>query len=183
MPIRYGYEMSIECASPTAFVCQLDVHPSHLAARRAESPFATEPKVELRLYSDVFGNGCRRFTAPAGPFTFSNAGVVETPDAPDPVAYDAEEVPVPLLPDETLVYLVGSRYVETDKLSQAAWDLFGATPPGWARVQAICDFVHGTSDLRLSVRALDPHRVRGLQRTASASAAISRISPSPSAAA
>ena len=143
MLIRYGYEMSIECPAPAAFVCQLDLHPSQLPAVRAEAPFSTAPQVGSRLYSDVFGNVCRRFTAPAGSFTFSNSGVVETPDAPDPVALDAAEVPVPMLPDETLVYLVGSRYIETDKLSQAAWDLFGATKPGWSRVQAICDFVHG----------------------------------------
>jgi transglutaminase-like putative cysteine protease len=36
-----------------------------------------------------------------------------------------------------------SRYCETDKLTDIAWSLFGNTPQGWARVQAICDFVHG----------------------------------------
>ena len=46
------------------------------------------------------------------------------------------------LPEETLVFLLGSRYCETDRLSEIAWSLFGSTPPGWARVQAICDFVH-----------------------------------------
>ena len=109
MLIRYGYEMSIECAAAGRLRLSARLHPSQLAARSAESPFATAPKVESRLYSDVFGNVCRRFTAPAGSFTFSNSGVVETPDAPDPVALDAAEVPVPMLPDETLVYLVGSR--------------------------------------------------------------------------
>ena len=142
MLIRYGYEMTIECAAPVPVVCQLDLHPSQTPAVRAERPFASDPHVESRLYYDVFDNRCRRFVAPAGALTFSNAGVVETPDAPDPVVPQAEEVPVAALPDETLLYLVGSRYVETDKLSQAAWDLFGATPRGWPRVQAICDFVH-----------------------------------------
>jgi len=49
---------------------------------------------------------------------------------------------VPDLPDDALVFLLGSRYCETDLLSEAAWKLFGSTPTGWARVQAICDFVH-----------------------------------------
>jgi transglutaminase-like putative cysteine protease len=40
------------------------------------------------------------------------------------------------------VYLPGSRYCETDRLSQVAWELVGHSPPGWALVQAICDFVH-----------------------------------------
>jgi hypothetical protein len=46
------------------------------------------------------------------------------------------------LPAETLVFLLGSRYCETDRLSEPAWNLFEKSPPGWARVQAICDFVH-----------------------------------------
>jgi transglutaminase-like putative cysteine protease len=142
MFIRYGYEMTVECAAPTAFVCQLDVHPAQASAVRVETPFATSPLVDSWLYVDVFANRCRRFTAPVGQLTFSHSGVVETSDAPDPVAREAQEAPVPLLPDDTLVYLVGSRYVETDKLSQIAWNLFGMVKPGWSRVQAICDFVH-----------------------------------------
>jgi transglutaminase-like putative cysteine protease len=42
----------------------------------------------------------------------------------------------------TLVFLLGSRYCDTEKFSQTAWSLFGQTPSGWGRVQAICDFVH-----------------------------------------
>ncbi|HSK40179.1 MAG TPA: transglutaminase family protein [Arenibaculum sp.] len=61
---------------------------------------------------------------------------------PDPVVPSARQIPVQDLPSETLLFLLGSRYCETDRLSQAAWDLFGKTPEGWARVQAICDFVH-----------------------------------------
>ena len=41
-----------------------------------------------------------------------------------------------------IVFLLGSRYCETDALSDIAWKLFGNTPLGWARVQAICDYVH-----------------------------------------
>ena len=110
MRIRYGYEMTVECPAPTAFVCQLDVHPSELSAIRAETPFAASPWVDSWVYTDAFGNRCRRFTAPGGRLTFSNGGVVETSDSPDPVVYDAFETPVTHLPDDTLVYLVGSRY-------------------------------------------------------------------------
>ena len=46
------------------------------------------------------------------------------------------------MPDETLVFLLGSRYCETDRLSAEAWKRFGAITPGSARVQAICNFVH-----------------------------------------
>ena len=45
-------------------------------------------------------------------------------------------------PDDVYVFLLGSRYCETDRLSQLAWSLFDKAPRGWARVQAICDYVH-----------------------------------------
>ena len=143
MLIRYGYDMTFGCAAPTPMVCQLDLHPSCTPWVRAETPFKATPHVESWLYSDVFGNRCRRFNAPAGEIAISNSGVVEVSDLPDPVVLDAAEIPVADLPDDTLLYLVGSRYVETDKLSQIAWDHFGHTASGWARVQAICDFVNG----------------------------------------
>ncbi len=142
MLIRYGYAMTFVCSVPTPMVCQLDVHPSSAVAVRAETPFAARPHVESWLYADVFGNRCRRFNAPAGDLTISNFGVIEVSGLPDPVIPDAAEIPVADLPDDTLLYLLGSRYVETDKLSQIAWDLFGHATPGWPRVQAICDFVN-----------------------------------------
>ena len=69
-------------------------------------------------------------------------GVIQDDGRPDVMTADAPETPVPELPDDVLVYLLGSRYCETDKLSQIAWNLFGQTRPGWSRVQAICDFTH-----------------------------------------
>jgi transglutaminase-like putative cysteine protease len=143
MLIRYGYEMTFTCRAPTSMVSQLDVHPSCVPAVRAETPFASRPHVASWLYADVFGNRCRRFNAPSCDLSIANAGVIEVSGLPDPVTVDAAEIPVADLPDDALLYLVGSRYVETDKLSQIAWDHFGHTTAGWPRVQAICDFVNG----------------------------------------
>ena len=69
-------------------------------------------------------------------------GAARDSGVPDLVAPWAQQVPVPFLPESTLVYLLGSRYCETDLLSEIAWARFGQGPTGWARVQAICDFVH-----------------------------------------
>jgi transglutaminase-like putative cysteine protease len=134
--------MTFVCPKPTPMICQLDVHPSLVVAIRREDPFTGNPAVTSKLYSDLFGNRCRRFVAPTGRFTITTGGVIEDTGLPDPIAPDAAEIAVADLPDETLLYLVGSRYCETDRLSQIAWDLFGALPPGWSRVQAICDYVH-----------------------------------------
>ena len=142
MKIAYGYEIGLSCAAQTPVICQLDLHPSLAPAVREDSPFGARPFVFSRLYRDSFGNTCRRFVAPAGDLLIRAGGVVEVSGEPDRQPLDAEEIPVPNLPDNTLVYLQGSRYVETDLLSQIAWDLFGRTTPGWRRVQTICDFVN-----------------------------------------
>ena len=68
--------------------------------------------------------------------------LVRDSGVPDPVVPDAEQHPVADLPDDVLVFLLGSRYCDTDRLSDTAWSLFGNAPLGWARVQAICDYVH-----------------------------------------
>jgi transglutaminase-like putative cysteine protease len=102
----------------------------------------TEPSLPLRGYRDGFGNWCTRLVAPAGKLRISADTVVNDSGALDPVAPAAEQLPVEALPEEVLVFLLGSRYCETDLLSDTAWKLFGDGPTGWARVQAVCNFVH-----------------------------------------
>ena len=154
MLIRYGYEMTFTCDALTS-----NGQPARRTSLQrprgasGETPFAARPHVASWLYADVFGNRCRRFNAPSGDLTISNAGVIEVNGLPDPVTVDAAEIPVADLPDDTLLYLVGSRYAsETDKLSQIAWDHFGHATAGWPRVQAICDFVNGRIAFRLRER-------------------------------
>jgi transglutaminase-like putative cysteine protease len=101
-----------------------------------------EPPVPAAHYRDGFGNWCTRIVAPPGRIRIASIGLVRDTGLPDELASGAAQQLVEDLPDETLVYLLGSRYCETDRLSQVAWELFGQSPPGWARVQAICDYVH-----------------------------------------
>jgi transglutaminase-like putative cysteine protease len=109
------------------------VRPDHLVAI---------PSVPVTSYRDLFGNWCSRLVAPAGRFVLSTDALVNDSGAADVAAPWATQTPVEMLPDSTLLYLLGSRYCETDRLSEIAWQRFGAGPTGWARVQAICDFVH-----------------------------------------
>ena len=80
--------------------------------------------------------------APAGRTCLKSTGVVRDSAKPDAITASAEQHALQDLPEESLVFLLGSRYCETDLLSNVAWSRFGQTPPGWSRVQAICDFVH-----------------------------------------
>ncbi|MCJ8143333.1 transglutaminase family protein [Ancylobacter sp. A5.8] len=142
MLIRYGYEITLTCQQPTALVCLLAVHEDRAADIRAPETVFTMPVVPTSTYHDLFGNRCRRLVAPAGDLTIWGDATIEDDGLLDRQFPAAREVPVAELPDDCLVYLMGSRYCETDRLSQVAWDLFGAMAPGWGRVQAICDFVN-----------------------------------------
>ncbi|MFY9336138.1 MAG: transglutaminase family protein, partial [Mycobacterium sp.] len=93
-------------------------------------------------YRDSFGNWCTRIVAPEGRTRVTANAIVSDSGLPDLVVPEAHQIPVPDLPVDTLVYLLGSRYCETDRLSETAWELFEHAPTGWGRVQAICDYVH-----------------------------------------
>lgn len=142
MLIRLGYEISIDCPQPTPVVSLLEIHKDRQADIKRQTKVLTSPNIASTTYSDLFGNVCRRFKAPAGTFRILYDAVVEDSGEPDEVNTHAREVPVDDLPDEAIGYLLGSRYCETDHLSSLAWNLFGQVPPGWARVQAITDYVH-----------------------------------------
>ncbi|MCA3181884.1 MAG: hypothetical protein O9345_08095 [Burkholderiaceae bacterium] len=142
MRIRAGFEMEYECPGPTPMLMALNIHASRASDLVRPDRLVTRPQVPVTGYHDLFGNWCSRIVAPAGRIVLGTDARVENSGLPDPVAPDAVQTPVELLPDSTLVYLLGSRYCETDELSEVAWKRFGDGPTGWARVQAICDFVH-----------------------------------------
>lgn len=142
MQIRVGYELTYDCPQPTPMVLTLHVHFTRVSDLIVPDHLITRPPVPMTAYRDGFGNWCSRIVAPKGEIRISADAVVNDSGRPDPVVASAQQHPVPELPEETLMFLLGSRYCETDLLSEAAWSLFGNTPTGWARVQAICDFVH-----------------------------------------
>ncbi len=96
----------------------------------------------MRGYIDTYRNRMTRLVAPGSPVKLWSDCVVEVEGLPDPVNDDARQHKVEDLPDGVLQFLLASRYCDSDTLSTFAWDRFGHTPEGWARVQAICDFVH-----------------------------------------
>ena len=142
MKIRVGYELVYDCPQPTPMILTLSIHYSRASDIIEPDYLITDPAVPMSAYRDGFGNWCTRLVAPAGRIKISTNALVRDSGLPDVVAPQAEQIAVQYLPEETLVFLLGSRYCETDLLSHTAWDLFQHTPLGWGRVQAICDFVH-----------------------------------------
>ena len=142
MKIRLGYELIYDFPQSTPMIMVLGTHFTRASDVITPDYLTTSPSVPIFPYRDAFGNWCSRIVAPAGRMGLSANGVVRDSGLPDVVAPSALQHAVEDLPSETLVFLLGSRYCETDRLSEAAWSLFQKSAPGWARVQTICDFVH-----------------------------------------
>jgi hypothetical protein len=134
MKLRVGFEMHYEFPQPIPMSIVLGTHFTRASDIIVPDHLTTSPAVPITPYRDGFGNWCNRIVAPAGPMRLAADGVVRDSGQPDPVLASACQHAVEDLPADTLVYLLGSCYCETDRLSEVAWKLFEATP-GWARVQ------------------------------------------------
>lgn len=142
MLIRYGYTVELEFSQPTPVITILDIHPERRHDILNEKELTIAPETACEIYRDRFNNICRRFMAPAGLVSLHSEGLVRDSGDPEEHNPDAREVPVEEVPSDMIMYLMGSRYCDTDKLSDVAWNLFGKTKGGYPRVQAICDFAH-----------------------------------------
>lgn len=143
MRILVGSELTFALAQPTPIIAILNVHSSRVADIEQPDQLVTEPVVPVFGYHDTMGNWCNRLIGPAGQFVLRTAGIIRDDGLWDPVPVGAEQAEIQDLPAETLQFLVGSRYCETDLLAGVAWDRFSRTPVGVPRVQAVVDFVHG----------------------------------------
>lgn len=141
MLIRLGFDIEFDVPAPVAMVALFHVHPTRSADLREPDEPRITPAVPFKEYQDGFGNVCSRFIAPAGRLRLYHSTLIEDSGKPDPVSPLACEVPVDDLPPEALQFLLGSRYCEVDRLLDVAGNLFGNIQPGWARVQAVCNWV------------------------------------------
>ncbi|MBS7532277.1 transglutaminase family protein [Ancylobacter sonchi] len=147
MEIRCGYRIEVVCHQPTPAILLLDPHPSRdvdivSGPNGAVTSLADSGDVPCVEYADGFGNRCRRLVVPPGGAAFTNDMIVRDSGVADAADYDAQEVFPGELPSEVLEYMLSSRYCEVDELSATAWQLFGKYPPGWNRVQQICNYVN-----------------------------------------
>ncbi len=139
MKVRVGCEFEWESAGPTPSVWQVRARPEE---RIQTELWVTDPQLGRAFYCDVYGNVCDRLTLPAGTTKVTYDATVEVSDHPDPVDIYARQAPVEELPADSLVFLLPSRYCQSDVLYDDAWKLFGHTVPGWNRVQAVANWVH-----------------------------------------
>lgn len=165
MRIKAGYEITYECPQPTPMLAQLNVHSSRAQDLEAADLVRTDPVLAISRYHDTFGNLCSRLVLPAGRTVLSTDFVVRDSGELDLVTPEAAQSPVENLPDEVIVFLLASRYCETEHLSDLAWRLFGDIAPGWGRAQAIVQYAHerisfGYEHARPTKTAFEAHEER-----------------------
>ena len=142
MLLRLGYDLQFDTSAEVPIVTLLNVHPSRERDLREPDQMHCDPAVELESFTDSFGNRSCRMVAPAGGIRFRNTTLIEDSGKSDEQASEAKELAIECLPLNVLPFLMNSRYCEVDLLSNTAYELFGNTPRGWERVNAVCDWVH-----------------------------------------
>jgi transglutaminase-like putative cysteine protease len=142
MQLRVGYELIYDFPQQTPMMLMLNIHHTRASDIVVPDFLTTNPSVPLTFYRDTFGNWCTRMVAPPGQIRLSASAIVNDSGVPEPIEQSDWQHAVQDLPEECLQFLLGSRYCETDRLSELAWSLFQMSPGGAQRVQAICDYVH-----------------------------------------
>ena len=156
MLIDAGFTISFECPAYTPMLLQLNIHPSRTGDLRSPDIISSDPPVAMGAYLDHYGNRVTRLEVPPGLVTFSNRFTIQDSGLPDEIPPDSPLTPISRLPDDVLLFLVSSRYCDSDKLADFAWSRFQNGGGGYTRVKAICDFVH--SHIRFSYPEASPTR-------------------------
>ncbi|HEY4941308.1 MAG TPA: transglutaminase family protein [Rhizomicrobium sp.] len=165
MLIQCGYDIGFECGADTPMMLQLHLRPERHGDLTTIERFAVLPYAPYRFYQDGFGNVCTRLVLPKGVTHVTCDFVIRDSGRPDLAPVGAQQVAVDALPDDVVIFLLGSRYCDTDKLATLAWSLFGDIAPGWPRVAAICDYSHDRiafnyADARADRTAYEAHEER-----------------------
>jgi transglutaminase-like putative cysteine protease len=163
--IEAGFEIAFECPAPAPLLLQVHVHPEREADLQAPAHLNAEPFTAYRTYRDDFGNRCTRLVAPAGVLKLSNLFRINDSGVQETIPWGARQALVNELPDDVLIFLLGSRYCDTDRLATEAWALFGTLEGGWPRVQAILNYTHdritfGYQHARADRTASESHKER-----------------------
>ena len=117
MLIQIGYELVFYCPQMTPMILMLNVHYSRASDIVSPDRLTTDPETPITTYRDGFGNWCSRIVAPVGRIRLKGAGVVRDSAIPDVLTPSAEQHALQDLPEETLVFLMGSQMCIRDSRS------------------------------------------------------------------
>jgi transglutaminase-like putative cysteine protease len=132
-------DYTLPAPTPMIFIVRAGKFDRHQILAEAQQ---ITPEGQVENYLDQFGNRVWRLVAPPGPLRVHYDARIAVSSEPDVTLPQLQQTPVEHLPYDVLPYTWPSRYGDSDLFLDDAWRLFGNTPPGWPRVQAVCDWVH-----------------------------------------
>lgn len=145
MDFTIGCTLPYRVRTPTSFVFNVEAvrHPGQTVTD--ESLTLTPEAAVERWTMPESGNRYIRVDVAPGPFTLEyRAAVTLAPVLEEPGA--VREIAAGALPLSVLPHLWPSRYCQSDKLNRLARRTFGGEAPGYARVNAVCNWIHDNVD-------------------------------------
>ncbi len=140
LALTVGCQFGLLSGQPATAIMQVAPYPQPGVAISGER---WQTSAEHHGYVDHYGNRCERFELASGDSHVTYEAQVLLTRPADLIEPGAAEMPVASLPDEVLSFVMPSRFCLPDELGHEAWQRFGGLAPGWGRVQAIVDYVHG----------------------------------------
>ena len=145
MEFRLGCELSYSLPQPAPILFNVEVARTAIQRLGQEALTLTPALPRETWVQPESGNRYLRVMAPAGDFTLRYEATVSlSPGLDDPATI--AEVPAGELPFDVYPHLYPSRYCQADRLTPFAQKTFGALPPGYARVNGICNWIHDHVD-------------------------------------
>jgi transglutaminase-like putative cysteine protease len=140
--IRGGFKLAFDSSAYTPLLLMINVHPERQRDLLESECLTLFPQIPYTTYLDVFGNICTRLIAPPGRLSLWNRFVVADSGTPERLPIHERQYQVSELPNDVLIYLLGSRYCDTQRLTALAWSTFGGYQEGWPRIEAVLQYTH-----------------------------------------
>ena len=140
LPLTVGCRFGLQTTQPVTTILQVAPRQELGLSIVAER---WDTAADRHTYLDQYENRCERFELAGGDSNVTYEAQLVLAQPADVIAPDTPEVPPSQLPDEVLNFVMPSRFCLPDELGHEAWQRFGDLAPGWGRVQAIVDYVHG----------------------------------------
>jgi transglutaminase-like putative cysteine protease len=145
--LRVGCHLVYETTAPTLILLVLK-------PRLDSTQLVHEEKLSFGLslppkeFEDSHGNITYRTMLTPGRNEIMHDAIISVSSLPDNAGLQDLPRPIDQVPPDLLRYTLPSRYCDSDKLLNFAWQNFGHIPHGLPRIRAICDWVHQNVEYR-----------------------------------
>ncbi len=147
LTVRVGYEIAYQVGEGAPALVNLKPRQDPFQFIRQESS-RFDPEVHPTEFEDDHENIIYRLQLEPGLNVFHYDALVSVPSKSEDFLWLDEPHPPHLLPAPILRYTVPTRYCDSDKLLDFAWQKFGHLQHGLDRIRGICEWLHENIEYR-----------------------------------